>query len=90
MSRNKRTNDILTPRKQAKVGTRVLRGTEPVALVGPEKNKDTFSLVEFAEALYGPGTQCIVIPANKSGQSIVTHRNKPRTPLKTVAENGSR
>lgn len=63
MSRNRKSNDILTPRRHAKVGKRIISGAEPVALVGPENNKDTFSLQEFAEALYGPGTQCYVIPA---------------------------
>ncbi len=66
MSRSKDSNIILTPRTQAKVGRRVIKGSEPVALVGPERNKDTFSLQEFAEALYGPGTQCYVIPAKEA------------------------
>ncbi len=66
MSRNSRSNDILTREKQVKVGTRVLKGAEPVALVGPEKKKDTFSLQDMAVALYGPGTQCVVIPAEKA------------------------
>ncbi len=61
MSRNRRKNDILTREKQVKVGTRVLNGAEPVALVGPKSNKDTISLQEFAVELYGPGTQCYVI-----------------------------
>ena len=52
MSRNNKSNDILTREKQVKVGTRVLRGTEPVALVGPEKKKNTFSLQDMAVALY--------------------------------------
>ena len=66
MSRNKKSNDILTREKQVKVGTRVLKGAEPVALVGPEKQKDTFSLQDMAVALYGPGTQCVVIPGEKA------------------------
>ena len=66
MSRKKDSNDILTPRKRAKVGKKIYRGPEPVALVGPEANKDTFSLQEFAVALYGPGTQCYVIPGEKA------------------------
>lgn len=66
MSRSRKSNDIFTREKQVKVGTRVLKGTEPVALVGPEKRKDTFSLQDMAVALYGPGTQCVVIPAEKA------------------------
>ena len=66
MSRNRKSNDILTREKQVKVGTRVLKGAEPVALVGPEKQKDTFSLQDMAVALYGPGTQCVIIPGEKA------------------------
>lgn len=62
MSRNSKSNDILTREKQVKVGTRVLKGAEPVALVGPEKKKDTLSAGEFVEQLYGPGYQCVIIP----------------------------
>jgi len=61
MPRNEKSDYIETPRNHVKVGRRVKRGHEPVALVGPVKNKDTFSLGEFAEELYGPGTQCYVI-----------------------------
>ena len=60
--RNKRSNEIRTPRLGAKVGERVMRGTEPVALVKSGETRDTMSLGEMAEALYGPGTQCLVIP----------------------------
>ena len=60
--RNKRSNEIRTPRLGAKVGDRVMRGTEPVALVKSGETRDTISLGEMAEALYGPGTQCLVIP----------------------------
>ena len=42
MSRNNKSNDILTREKQVKVGTRVLKGAEPVALVGPEMLSDEF------------------------------------------------
>lgn len=62
MSRKKDSNDILTKQKQVRVGKRVLRGPEPVALVGPEQNKDTLSAGEFVEQLYGPGYQCVIIP----------------------------
>jgi len=43
-----------------------MKGAEPVVLVGPEKRKDIFSLQDMAVALYGPGTQCVVIPADKA------------------------
>lgn len=66
MSRKRTSNDIVTSRKRVKYGKKMYLGTEPVALVGPEQNKDTVSLNEFAEALYGPGTQCVVIPAKKA------------------------
>lgn len=62
MSRNKKSNDIVTPRAGAKVGERYKRETELVALVKQGSKMDTLSVPEFAEALYGPGTQCIVIP----------------------------
>lgn len=62
MSRNKHSDDIITQRNQVKVGRRVLRGLEPVALVGPENKKDTLSASEFVEQLYGPGFQCVIIP----------------------------
>ncbi len=68
MSRRKDSNNMLTKQKKVKFGKRVLRGSEPVALVGPEQNKDTVSLNEFAEALYGPGTQCYIIRAGKQKQ----------------------
>lgn len=66
MSRSSKSNDILTKEKQVKVGTRVMKGAEPVVLVGPEKRKDIFSLQDMAVALYGPGTRCVVIPADKA------------------------
>lgn len=83
MSRKKNTNDVLTPRTGAKVGERRRRDTELVALVKQGSKMDTLSVPEFAEALYGPGTQCIVIPP-------VHYRDKyTSTPLNTVASNGS-
>ncbi len=60
--RKSNCNDIRTPRAGAKVGERVMKGQEPVALVKQGERKDTLSLEEFAVALYGPGTQCVVIP----------------------------
>ena len=68
MSRRRSSDDMLTKQKQVKFGKRVLRGPEPVALVGPEQNRDTVSLNEFAEALYGPGTRCYVIPCRAANQ----------------------
>ncbi len=61
MSRKKEADYIFTPRNHVKFGRRINRGHEIVALVGPEKNKDTLSLQEFAVELYGPGTQCYII-----------------------------
>jgi len=60
MSRNSKANDILTRQKKVKVGKRIVENGEPKALVGPESNKDTFSLQDMAVALYGPGTKCYV------------------------------
>lgn len=61
MSRSKKSNDILTRQKKVKVGKRIIANGEPQALVGPESNKDTFSLQDMAVALYGPGTKCYVV-----------------------------
>ena len=66
MSRKKSSNDILTAQKKVKVGTRIIENGEPKALVGPESNKDTFSLDEMVEALYGPGARCVVYPPDKA------------------------
>ncbi len=60
--RNKKSNEIRTPRHGARVGDRVMLGQEPVALVKSGNTSDTFSIGEMAEALYGPGTQCLIIP----------------------------
>ena len=59
---NKNTEDIRTPRNNVKIGEKVMRGTEPVALIKHGEKKDTLSLEEFAAALYGQGTQCMIIP----------------------------
>ena len=64
--KNNNRNDIRTPRCGAKVGERVMKGQEPVALVKQGERKDTLSLEEFAVALYGPGTQCVVIPGKQA------------------------
>lgn len=69
MSRRKDSNDILTKEKHVRVGKRVMAHGEPHVLVGPEKNKDLFSIQDMAEQLYGPGTKCYVEPplvGNKS------------------------
>ena len=60
--RNKRFNEIRTPRLGAKVGERVMRGAEPVVLVKCGETYDTISINELAEELHGPGTQCLIIP----------------------------
>ena len=65
MSRKKESNDIRTTNKRVKVGRRVIENGEPKALVGPESNKDTFSLQDMAEALYGAGTRCYIVPPDK-------------------------
>ncbi len=69
--RNKRSNEIRTPRLGAKVGDRVMRGTEPVALVKSGETRDTISIGEMAEALYGPGTQCLIIPPTPEKRKAV-------------------
>lgn len=63
--RNKRSNEIRTPRRGAKVGIRAVVGQEPVALVKQGDKFDTLSVQEFAAALYGEGTTCVVIPAEE-------------------------
>lgn len=67
MSRSNKANDILTRQKKVKVGKRIIENGEPKALVGPESNKDTFSLQDMAVALYGPGTKCYI---EKNIQSV--------------------
>ena len=60
MSRKK--NEIRTVRYNVKVGSKVIKNSEPVALVGPEQKQDTLSINEFVEQLYGPGYSCMIIP----------------------------
>jgi hypothetical protein len=62
--RNKRSEEIRTPRYGVKVGEKTMRGSEPVLLVKNGKVWDTISLGELAEALGKPG--CSDRPA-KSG-----------------------
>ena len=64
--RKVKNSEIRTPRRSAKVGERVMLGPEPVALVKQGKRLDTLSVEEFAAALYGPGTRCVVIPGKEA------------------------
>lgn len=70
MSRKKNSNDILTRNKGVKVGKRVLKNGEPQMLVGPEANKDLYTIQDMTEDLYGPGYQCIVIPPGKQAKAM--------------------
>jgi hypothetical protein len=65
MRKNKR-NEIRTVRYGLKVGERVMKDGEPVALVKQGERYDSFTLEEFAGALYGPGTRCIVVPGKEA------------------------
>ncbi len=69
--RNKKSNEIRTPRLGAKVGERVMRGSEPVMLVKCGNAWDTISMNELAEELIGPGTQCLIIPPEKKKSKAV-------------------
>lgn len=62
MSRSKNSNDIRTREKGVKVGKRIVKDGEPQMLVGPESNKDLYSMQDMAEDLYGEGYRCIVLP----------------------------
>lgn len=70
MSRRKDSNDILTRKKGVRVGKRVLKNGEPQMLVGPEANKDLYTIQDMAEDLYGPGCQCVVIPPGKQSKAM--------------------
>lgn len=61
MSRKNDSNDIRTREKGVKVGKRVMKNGEPQMLVGPESNKDLFSLQDMTVALYGPKAQYHVV-----------------------------
>ena len=65
MGKRKR-NEIRTARHGLKVGERVMKDGEPVALVKQGERYDSFSLEEFADALYGPGTRCIIVPGKEA------------------------
>ncbi len=60
--RNKSSNDIRTKGKHVKVGKKVIIDGEPLLLVGPEANKDYFSLQDMTEAMYGIGAKYHVDP----------------------------
>lgn len=62
MSRDRKAKTLVTREKQVKFGEKILIGNEPAALVGPNNNKDTLTLKEFCEQLYGNGYQCVLIP----------------------------
>ena len=68
MCRKKVSNDIFTPRFKAKIGQKVRRGAELVIFIKQNGKEDTISVSELAEALYGKGTQCLIIPP-KNGES---------------------
>ena len=61
--RNTKNKEIRTAKEDIMVGTKVMdkeTGT-PVALIKGKGNKyDTFTVQEFAEALYGVGTQVVI------------------------------
>ncbi len=61
MSRRKDSNVIRTREKGVKVGKRVVKDGEPQILLGPEYNKDLFSLQDMTVALYGPTAQYHVL-----------------------------
>ena len=65
MSRNKKSNDILTREKGVKVGKLVYKNGEPQMLVGPEKNKDLYTMQDMTEDLYGKGYKYVVLPPDR-------------------------
>lgn len=70
MSRKKDSNDIRTREKGVKVGKRVFKNGEPQILVGPESNKDLYTMQDMTEDLYGEGyTYCLIGP-NKRAKAI--------------------
>lgn len=74
MGRRKNSNDILTPNLNLKIGQVVCRGGELVAYIKRDGKADIFSLSDFAEALYGNGTQCIVIPPKGGRENVITKK----------------
>lgn len=62
MSRKNDSNVIRTRGKGVKVGKRVVKDGEPQILLGPESNKDLYTMQDMTEDLYGKGWQCIVLP----------------------------
>ena len=57
------SNEIRSPRNGAKLGDKVMLGKEPVVLIKQGGKKDTMSVPEIVEELYGRGTKCIIIPS---------------------------
>ena len=55
------SNEIRSPRNGAKLGDKVMLGKEPVVLIKQGGKKDTMSIPEIVEELYGRGTKCIII-----------------------------
>ncbi len=63
MGRNKNSDDIRTRGKGVKVGKRVMKNGEPQILVGPESNKDLYTMQDMTEDLFGEGyTYCLIGP----------------------------
>lgn len=62
MSRKNDSNDIRTRGKGVKVGKRVMKNGEPQMLVGPESNKDLYTIQDMTEDLYGKGYKYVVLP----------------------------
>ena len=70
MSRRKDSNDILTRNKGVRVGKRVLKDGVPQMLVGPEANKDLYTIQDMTEDMYGPGYKYVVIPPDNQVKAI--------------------
>ena len=60
--RSKGTNEIRTPREKIKMGERGMLDSKPVMVIKNGPKKDVVTLEYVAEALYGPGTKCVVFP----------------------------
>ena len=70
MSRRKDSNDMRTRSKGVRVGKRVIKNGEPQMLVGPEANKDLYTIQDMTEDLYGPGYRYMLIPPGKQSKAI--------------------
>ena len=63
MGRKDDSNDIRTREKGVKVGKRVVKNGEPQILLGPESNKDLYTMQDMTEDLFGKGyTYCLIEP----------------------------